>query len=69
MRKMALITHDEEIFTFRFWGVWKPDFKQVGGCCNIEMCRLHLDEIMYGACYPSEIFDSLLKDTAFFYNI
>ena len=39
------------------------------GWCNIEMCRLHLDEIMYRACYPSDIFYSFLKDIAFFYNM
>ena len=54
-----------------FWGVWKVDFKQMCGFCNIEMCRLHvhLDEIMYRPGYPSDIFGFPLKDIAFFYNI
>ena len=32
---------------------------------NIEMCRLHLDEIMYRSQYP-DTFDSLVRDIAFF---
>ena len=52
-----------------FWGVWKAAFKQMRGCCNIEMCRLHLYKIMYRGRYPGDIFTSLLKDISFFYNV
>ena len=64
------MAQDDEFLHLGFGGVWKADLKQMRGCCNIEMCRLRLDEIMYRARYPSDIIDSLLKDNAaFFYNI
>ena len=64
-----LTTQGDKRLGLGFWGVWKADFKQMRGRCNIEMCRLHLDKITYRARYPSDIFYSLLKDIAFFYNI
>ena len=56
-----LITQDDEFLRLGFRGVWKPDFKQMRGCCNIEMCRLHLDENMYSARYPSDISFTIFK--------
>ena len=29
-----------------FGGIWKADFKQMRGC-NIKICKLHFNEIMY----------------------
>ena len=60
------IMQDYKFLHLVFSGVWKAYFKQMRGCFNIEMCRIHLDEIMYRTPYFSNIFDSLLKDTAFF---
>ena len=61
-----LIMQDDKFLHLGLWEVWKADFKQMRGCCNIEMCTLHLDEIMYSACYPSDIFYSHLKDIVSF---
>ena len=40
--------------------------KQMRDYCNIEMCRLHLDEIICKSRYP-DTFDSLVNDP-FFYS-
>ena len=32
-----------------FWGVWKANFKQIRGCCNIEMCRSTWMKLCIGA--------------------
>ena len=37
------------------------------GCCNIEMYKLHLDEIVYRGQYDG-VFDALVRDNAFFYT-
>ena len=37
--------------------------KQISNRC-VDVVTLHLDEIRYRAHYPSDIFDSLLKDCA-----
>lgn len=50
-----------------FWSVWKANFKKMRGCCDFEICCLHLDEIMHRSQYP-DTFSALVHDIAFFYT-
>ena len=56
-----LITQDDEFLRLGFWGVKKAVFKHMRGCCNIEMCKLYLDETMYRARYPSDVSFTIFK--------